>query len=85
MSSDQVLGSDQGPGSTADALGMLDRALDFLNGPGRDTDPAALGDVLRGLAGIGAKYAAARMHFLAAFDAGDCHDADGFPASGAST
>ena len=66
------------PGSLADALGMLDRGLDFLNGPGRDADPAALGDVLRALAGIGAKHAAARMHFLAAFDAHDCHDVDGF-------
>src|ERR1700677_1065061 len=73
------MSSDTMPGTLADALGMLDRALDFLNGPGRDADPAALGDVLRGLAGIGSKYAAARMHFLATFDSGDCHDADGFP------
>ena len=73
------MSSDTMPGTLADALGMLDRALDFLNGPGRDAGPAALGDVLRGLAGIGSKYAAARMHFLATFDSGDCHDADGFP------
>jgi hypothetical protein len=58
---------------------MLGSALDFLNGPaGEAVEPAALGSVLEALAGIDAKHAAARMRFIARFDANDCHDADGY-------
>jgi hypothetical protein len=58
---------------------MLDSALDFLNGPGREqADAGSLGEILKALSGTGARHAAARMHFLARFDSLDCHDADGF-------
>src|ERR1700678_556946 len=69
------------PGTLADALGMLDRALDFLNSPaGRDqADAGSLGGLLKALTTASTKQAAARLHYLARFDALDCHDPDGFP------
>ncbi len=75
------MSGDAVPGTLADALGMLDRALDFLNSPaGRDqADVGSLGGVLKALTAAGGKHAAARLHYLARFDALDCHDPDGFP------
>src|ERR1700677_3056801 len=75
------MSGDAVPGTLADALGMLDRALDFLNSPaGRDqADVGSLGGVLKALTAAGGKHAAARLHYLARFDALDCHDSDGFP------
>jgi hypothetical protein len=59
-------GGDRVPGSVAEALGMMDAALDYLNGPGGETaDGAAACEVLRSLAGTGAKHSAAWMRFLA--------------------
>lgn len=72
------------PGSVGEALAVLGSALDFLNGPaGEAVDPAALGSVLQELAGIDSRYAAARMRFIARFDANGCHDADGYQSTGA--
>jgi hypothetical protein len=77
-------GGDQAPGSVSEALGMMGAGLDYLNGPaGQDLDTAALGGVLETLAGIGSKYAAARIAVLSRFDAHDCHDADGYATSAA--
>ena len=72
------------PGSVGEALAVLGSTLDFLNGPAGDAvDPAALGGVLESLAGIDARYAAARLGFIARFDAHGCHDADGYQSTGA--
>jgi hypothetical protein len=58
---------------------MMGAALDYLNGPGGElVETAALGGVLQALAGIDARYAAARMRFLSRFDANGCHDSDGY-------
>jgi hypothetical protein len=71
-------GGDRAPGSIPEALGMIDAALDYLNGPGGEAiDGAAAGGVLQSLAGTGAKHSAAWMRFLARFDAASAHDADG--------
>jgi hypothetical protein len=73
-------GGDGVPGSAGEALSMMDAALDYLNGPaGELVEAPALGEVLRGLAGIDAKHAAARMRLVSRFDANDCHDSDGYP------
>jgi hypothetical protein len=54
------------PGSVAEALGMMDTCLDYLNGPGGEAvDGAAAGGVPEALAGTGAKHSAAWMRFLA--------------------
>jgi 5-methylcytosine-specific restriction endonuclease McrA len=75
-------GDDAIAGSVGEALAMMDAALDYLNGGAVDEVGApGLGGVLQGLSGIGAKYTAAWNAFLARFDANDCHDADGYPAS----
>lgn len=70
------------PGSVGEALGMAAAALDFLNGPARDDlDPAALGETLMTLSGIGTRYSAAWSSYLSRFDAHDCHDDDGYQTS----
>jgi hypothetical protein len=62
-----------------EALSMVGAALDYLNGPAGDlVEAGGLGEVLGVLAGIDAKHAAARMRFVSRFDAGDCHDSDGY-------
>ncbi|MGH3170651.1 MAG: DUF222 domain-containing protein, partial [Trebonia sp.] len=77
-------GGDGVPGSVSEAVVLLGSALDFLNGPaGEAVEPAALGTVLEALAGVDAKHAAARLRFIARFDAHDCHDADGHASTGA--
>jgi Domain of unknown function (DUF222) len=77
-------GGDRVPGSAAEALGMINTCLDYLNGPGGDqVDGAAAGGVLEALAGTGAKHSAAWMRFLARFDAASGHDADGYATSAA--
>ena len=57
------------PQTVAEALRMMDVALDFLNGPG-----------LRGMeaAGLGGKVAAARATALSRFDAARGYAADGY-------
>ncbi len=73
-------GGDGVPGSVGEALAVMGAALDFLNGSGGDlVETAALGGVLEALAGIDAKYAAARMRCISRFDANGCHDSDGYP------
>jgi hypothetical protein len=70
--------------SVAAALRVMDAALDYLNGPGaRDIEAAGLGGVLESLAGLSAKFAAARAAILARFDAARGHDADGYGSSAA--
>ena len=67
------------PGSVAEALRMADAAMDYLNGPaGNELDATACGSVLRSLAGVQAKFAAAHASVLAKFDAADAHDNDGY-------
>jgi len=66
------------PASAAEALEMLESAMEFL----ADADPAdmtaeALADCLRGLERADAVEAAARGRFLEAFDAKDGHLTDG--------
>lgn len=72
------------PENVSEALGMAEAALDFLNGPALDSvDPAALGEILRALSGIGTKHSAAWNAYLSRFDACDAHDADGYQTSAA--
>ena len=67
------------PQTVAEALRMMDAALDFLNGPGvRGVEAAGLGGVLEALAGLGGKLAAARATTLARFDATRGYAADGY-------
>jgi len=72
-------GGEQVPGSVAEAVRMMETAVDFLNGP--DLPVSAHGEVLEAFCRISAKYAAARAGFLARFDAGRGHDADGYGSS----
>jgi len=66
------------PQTVAEALRMMDAALDFLNGPGlRGLEAAGLGSVLESLAGLGGKVAAARAAALSRFDAARGYAADG--------
>jgi hypothetical protein len=71
------------PGSVAEALAVMDQALDYLNGPAGAAmlEAAALGGVLAAMGGLSAKFAAARSAVLARFDAGRGHDADGYGSS----
>jgi len=73
----------QGLGSVAEALALMDRALDYLNGPDGAAlvEAASLGGVLESMGGLSAKFAAARSAVLARFDAGRGHDADGYGSS----
>jgi hypothetical protein len=73
---------DQAPGTVFEALRMMDAALDALNGPAGSELPLAVhGEVLEAFCGLGAKWTAARAAFLARFDAGRGHDADGYGSS----
>jgi hypothetical protein len=80
------------PQTPAEALCMLDAALDYLNGdflngpggPGVDSAALAgadLSGVLESLGGLSAKFAAARSAVLARFDARRGHQADGYGSS----
>src|SRR5258708_34720747 len=80
--------------AAAEALRMLNAALDFLNGDflagpggaGLDSaglDACDLGCVLESLGRLSAKFAAARAAILARFDAARGHDADGYGSSAA--
>jgi len=70
------------PGSLAEALGMAEAAMDYLNDPGAASlDASALGGALQSLSGISGKLAAARAAILARFDAERGHDADGYGSS----
>jgi hypothetical protein len=70
------------PGSIAEALRMAHAGLDHLNGPAAaDLPPAALGEVLRSLGELQAKFTAAHAGVLRRFDAADAHDADGYGTS----
>ncbi|HEY6788359.1 MAG TPA: DUF222 domain-containing protein, partial [Trebonia sp.] len=82
------------PGSAAEALAMMNAALDYLNGEflagpgGAGLDWAGLagadlGGVLESLGTLSGKLAAARAAALARFDAARGHDADGYGSSAA--
>ena len=82
------------PRSAAEALAMMDAALDFLNGDflngpgGTGLDPAGLagadlGGVLESLGGLSGKLTAARVAVLARFHAARGHDGDGYGSSAA--
>jgi hypothetical protein len=81
------------PQTAAEALAMMEAALDFLNedllaGPGGGLDGAgleavSLGSVLESLGTLGAKLAAARAAVLSRFDAVRGHDGDGYGSSAA--
>src|SRR5271166_3452470 len=82
------------PRSAAEALAMMDAALDFLNGDflhgpgGTGLDSAGLagaelGGVLESLGTLSGKLAAARAAVLSRFDAARGHDADGYGSSAA--
>jgi uncharacterized protein DUF222 len=75
-------GGDGVPGSIGEALAMMRAGVDYLLGPGlAETGEAALGDTLRELTVIGSKHSAAWNACLSRFDAGNCHDADGYQTS----
>jgi hypothetical protein len=75
-------GGDGVPGSAADALAMMHAAADYLLGPGlAGAGEAALGETLAELTVIGSKHAAAWNACLSKFDAGNCHDSDGYQTS----
>jgi hypothetical protein len=91
---DGVSGGGGLPGTVAEALVMMDAALDFLNGDflagpgGTGLDSAGLagadlGSVLESLGGLSGKLIAARAAVLARFDAARGHDADGYGSSAA--
>jgi len=66
------------PASAAEALEMLESAMEFLaDADAADMPAEALADCLRGLERADAIEAAARGRFLEAFDAKDGHLADG--------
>jgi hypothetical protein len=73
---------DRAPGSVADALRLMAAGLDYLNSPvAAGLDPAAVGEVLRSLGGLRAKFTAAHAGFLRRFDAASAHDGDGYGSS----
>src|SRR5260221_10495509 len=80
------------PRTAAEALAMMDAALDFLNGEflggpgGAGLDSAGLagadlGGVLESLGTLSGKLAAARAAVLSRFDAARGHAADGYGSS----
>jgi hypothetical protein len=72
----------QAPGSIAEALRTAHATMDYLNSPdAADLPSAALGEVLRSLGELQAKFTAAHAAFLRRFDAADAHDADGYATS----
>jgi hypothetical protein len=75
---------DQVPGSAADALRLMDAALDFFDGPGGDAlDAAALGPVLAALGGLSASFAAIRAAILSRFDSAAAYGTDGYGSTAA--
>src|SRR6185437_10582037 len=57
---------------------------DYLNSPAAaELAAAGIGDVLRALGELQAKFAAARAGFLRRFDAADAHDSDGYGSTSA--
>src|ERR1051326_2923389 len=73
---------DMTPGDMAEALRMLDAALDYVNGPFSGDLPAgAYGETLLALSRASAKLAAAKAQVLSQFDACRGHDADGYGSS----
>jgi hypothetical protein len=73
---------EQGPASVAEALRVVQAAMDYVNDPGAATlESAALGSTLEALGAISATFAAARSAILARFDAERGHDADGYGSS----
>src|SRR5215472_1104380 len=72
------------PGSVAEALRAAHQGLDYLNSPaGAELEAAAIGQVLRSLGELRAKFAAAHAGYLRRFDAADGHDSDGYGSSAA--
>src|SRR5215469_3065017 len=72
------------PGSVAEALRAAHRGLDYLNSPaGGELDAAVIGEVLRSLGELRAKFTAAHAGLLRRFDAADAHDGDGYGSSAA--
>src|SRR5262249_35140434 len=77
-------GSDQVPGSIAEALRMTGAGLDYLNSPAAaELTAAACRPVLSALGELQAKVTAAHAAFLRRFDAAGAHDADGYGTSSA--
>ncbi|HEX6454384.1 MAG TPA: DUF222 domain-containing protein, partial [Trebonia sp.] len=73
-------GGDGKPGNYGEALAMVASGLDYLGaaaGGGEIAEPV-LGEVLLGLEAAGARHAAVLSAVLSRFDAGDCHDSDGY-------
>jgi len=67
------------PGTPAEALAMVNAALDYLRGPGGDElEGAALGDVLASLGCLSSKFAAVRSGILRRFEAAGGHRSAGF-------
>jgi hypothetical protein len=67
------------PGSYGEALAMVACSLDYLGAAaaGGEIPEPVPGEVLLGLEAA-ARQAAARAAVLSVFDAGDCHDSDGY-------
>src|SRR5215472_19196186 len=72
------------PASVAAALRAAHQGLDYLNSPaGGALEAAAIGDALRSLGELRAKFTAAHAGLLRRFDAADAHDGDGYGSSAA--
>jgi hypothetical protein len=70
------------PGDVAEALRMLDAALDYINGPlTGDMSAGADREALVALGRVSAKLGAAKARVLSRFDASRGHDADGYGSS----
>ena len=66
------------PSSVTEALGLLDRTLDFLNGTDAASLPSAMqAETLRALERAEAKHTAARARVLAAFAGQAAYEDDG--------
>jgi hypothetical protein len=76
-------GSDQAPGSAAEALRGASACLDYLIGAAAELPAAACGQALTALGGIQAKFTVAQAVLLRRFDALDGHDGDGYGSSSA--
>ncbi len=75
-------GGDALPGGAAEALRMLDAALDYLNGPlSGELPPGAHGDALLALGQASAKLTAVRAAVLSRFDAARGYGTDGYGSS----
>jgi hypothetical protein len=72
-------GGDGVPEDLAEALRVLESALDFINGPlTGDLAAGADGAALAALGRVSGKLAAARARVLSRFDATRGHDGDGY-------